>query len=491
MRHTHYGSNTPRTHANGMTLVTGGPRRARRGSSHGLSLAAISGLLVGLTACGVSTVSVPPVALQVVQHTAQLTIGNNQTIKKTVSCGANEVLLSGGFDTSSQVPLGGDQGVYVLDSYPSDATGNPATSQGQIETSWTVTATAYVPQPVSVPITVNCLQGSNAQSAVWFQGFALQSSSPVSATRGCTDPVFGTLTGGGFRLVAPYSSMMASYPTQPNGVYHKAWTVEILHGPKVSAPPATGTAFAVCLTQLHDQPLAQQQLITPASAVDWELQQVSVGCSAPNELLVGGGYQHSEYLGVDGDSLVAPQLTAWRVAAWVGKLTTPQQPITAWAICVTTTPGLVPTPTSTPQPTPTSTPQPTATSIPAPTPTSTPGPQAGVCNAADFPTHTSGGPSATFAYPPLTYYYDIGPAAGNHYYVLCSSGTPTSIRAFLLQSIPAGGWTVTQTTATTIAAQKQTTPPSGYCYSVNITLGNHAGYPGEWDADFHPPILSC
>jgi hypothetical protein len=286
--------------------------------------------------------------------------------------------------------------------------------------------------------------------------------------------------------------MMASYPTEPNGLHHKAWTVEILHGPKVSAEPANGAEYAVCVTNLYDQPLAQQVLITPASAVDWTLEQVSVGCPNPSELLVGGGYQHSEYLGVDADWLAGPQLNLWTAAAWVGQLTTPQQPINAWGICVTTTPGYVapqPTATSAPQPTATSTPQPTATSVPAPTATS--GPKAGTCKAADFPTKTPGGPSEGFSYPPKTYYYDIGPGAGNHYYVFCSPGSPATISAFLVQALTMGGWTVTGSSSTAIAAQKPTTPATGYCYSVEITLGNHAGYPGEWDADFHPPILSC
>lgn len=447
--------------------------RVMRAMRAGLTLAALGSLLLSLTACAASSVSMPPVTLLVVRHTAQVTIGNNQVVKQTVSCGPNEVLLSGGFDFTGQTPLGGDQGAFVLDNYPSDASGNPAAAQGQIETSWTVTATAYVPQPVTLPIFVDCLQGSNALSSVWFTGFSLQSSGPVSAAQGCADPAFKTLTGGGFRLAAPYSSLMDSYPTEPNGISHKAWRIDILHGPKVSAPPANGAVYAVCLTQVYDQALAQQQLITPATAVDWELQQVSAQCPDPGEVLVGGGYQHSEYLGVDGNALVASQLNTWQVAAWVGHLTVPQQPITAWAICVTATPGLLPTPTNSPQPTATDT------------------PQAGVCNASDFPTTSPGGPSEGFAYPPQTYYYSHGGAAGNHYYTFCSPGTPSSILTFLLQSMPAGGWTLTQSTATFIAAQMPTSPPSGYCYTVNIAVGGHPGYPGEWDANFHPPAVPC
>jgi hypothetical protein len=466
----------------------GGPRRATHIMRGGQALVAISGLLVGLAACAPSTVggpsTIPTVTVvpHVVQHTTQLMLAPKEVVQGTATCGPNEVLLSGGFDTTAFTPPGNDQGIYFVDSYPSDAAGTPPAGQGQIETSWTVrvyTANSLygtLPPQASVPVTVNCLQGTTAQSGVWRHAFALQPTGPDSAMVACTDPVFGTLTGGGFQLNDSVASgtMMASYPTAPNGLHHKAWMVQIRHVPTINPPPHGGTAYAVCLTQLYDQPLTQQQLMTPASAVGWELQQVSVGCPDPSELLVGGGYQLSDPLWVGESELVAPQLSAWRVAAWVGTTTPPQLPITAWAICIGTTPA----------------PQPTATSSgPVPTPTATP--QLGVCKASDFPTKTPGGPSEGFAYLPHTYYYDLGQGAGNHYYVLCSPGTPATISAFLVQALPAGGWTVTQSSSTKIAARKPTTPASGYCYSVDMTFGSHAGYPGEWDADFHPPILSC
>ena len=141
-------------------------------------------------------------------------------------------------------------------------------------------------------------------------------------------------------------------------------------------------------------------------------------------------------------------------------------------------------------PTATSTTAPTATATHPPAPTATPAPVPGVCNAADFPTKTNGGPSG-FTYPPLTYYYDESPGAGNHPYALCSSGNATSIIAFMKTSIPAAGWKITGSTATTLSAENQTTPPSGSCYTVDITAGANASYPGEWSADFHPPIAAC
>ncbi len=149
--------------------------------------------------------------------------------------------------------------------------------------------------------------------------------------------------------------------------------------------------------------------------------------------------------------------------------------------CATTTPNAAATPTATVAPTATATPAPTATLTPAP----------GVCNAADFPTKTSGGPDEGFHYPPLTYSYAQGNAAGNHYFVLCSSGTSSTILAFLQQSIPAGGWTIKSMTATTINATQTSKPQGGFCPSVDITVGSHAGYPGEWNADFHPPAGAC
>lgn len=135
------------------------------------------------------------------------------------------------------------------------------------------------------------------------------------------------------------------------------------------------------------------------------------------------------------------------------------------------------------------TPTATATAtIPAPTATATPAP--GVCNPADFPTKTNGGPEG-FQYPPLTYYYDETPGAGNHPYAICSSGNPTSILAFMKQSVTNAGWKITSTTATTLTAENPTNPPSGFCYTVDMSVGSNASYPGEWVANFHPPATNC
>jgi hypothetical protein len=142
----------------------------------------------------------------------------------------------------------------------------------------------------------------------------------------------------------------------------------------------------------------------------------------------------------------------------------------------TTTVSVVVTPTATA----TATPKPTATATPAP----------GVCDSADFPTKTNGGPSP-FQYPPLTYYYDESPGMGNHTYLMCSSGNPSSILAFMKNSVTAAQWKVTSTTATTLSAENPTNPPSGFCYTVDITVGAKAAYPGEWSIDFHPPAAQC
>lgn len=131
----------------------------------------------------------------------------------------------------------------------------------------------------------------------------------------------------------------------------------------------------------------------------------------------------------------------------------------------------------------------TATATP-PAPTSTATPAPGVCNPADFPTKTNGGPGS-FQYPPRTYYYDETPGAGNHPYALCSSGNPSSILAFMKTSVAAAGWKITSTTANSLEAQNPTSPPSAYCYTVDMQVGGNASYPGEWGANFHPPIATC
>jgi hypothetical protein len=134
------------------------------------------------------------------------------------------------------------------------------------------------------------------------------------------------------------------------------------------------------------------------------------------------------------------------------------------------------------------TPTATATATPAATPT--PPPALGVCNPADFPTKTPGGPGS-FQYPPLTYSYDLTPGMGNHPSRMCSSGTPASILAFMKQSVTTAGWKTINTTASSVTAENPTNPPSGYCYTVDIQVGGAASYPGEWLINFHPPATPC
>ncbi|HEY7833752.1 MAG TPA: hypothetical protein VIG30_09300 [Ktedonobacterales bacterium] len=130
----------------------------------------------------------------------------------------------------------------------------------------------------------------------------------------------------------------------------------------------------------------------------------------------------------------------------------------------------------------------TSTATPAPTATATPAP--GVCDPAAFPTKTNGGPGG-FQYPPLTYSYDETPGAGNHPYLMCSSGNPSSILAFMKTSVAAAGWKIVSSTATTLSAQQPTNPPSGFCYEDDITVNLAAAYPGQWEINEHPPIPPC
>ncbi len=127
----------------------------------------------------------------------------------------------------------------------------------------------------------------------------------------------------------------------------------------------------------------------------------------------------------------------------------------------------------------------TATVPPA---TATPAP--GVCNPADFSNQTAGGPDMGFQYPPMTY-YALGESDPSHLnYNMCSSGTPSTILAFLQTSLPAGGWNITASTSSSLDAT-QIHSSSGYCGAVHIVVGDHSGYPGEWDGDFQPPITPC
>lgn len=131
--------------------------------------------------------------------------------------------------------------------------------------------------------------------------------------------------------------------------------------------------------------------------------------------------------------------------------------------------------------------------------TSTPIATSEQCNPADFPTNGEGPtgtkivgpPTKDFQYPPNTYYFTIGGAAGSYVYTVCSSGDAQSILAFMKNAIPTGGWTVLSTTQTTVTAQKPTNPPSGYCYGLVVEVGIQAQYPSEWRITFHSPAVSC
>ena len=157
----------------------------------------------------------------------------------------------------------------------------------------------------------------------------------------------------------------------------------------------------------------------------------------------------------------------------------------------------------------------TAIATTTPIPTSAPTPAAGVCRASDFPppirqqpNPPTGGdpgpfygpPISDFQFPPLTYYYDFGPAAGTHHWAVCSPGDPASILAFMRQSIAASSWMIvtTQTASPlSLVAQKPvsaatpgvTTPV--YCSTLNVTVGGFPGYPGEWSFAVFAPATPC
>ena len=157
----------------------------------------------------------------------------------------------------------------------------------------------------------------------------------------------------------------------------------------------------------------------------------------------------------------------------------------------------------------------TATAIQTPIPTQTPTPAVGVCSTADFPPPIRqqpnpptggdhgpfyGAPISDFQFPPLTYYYDLGPAMGTHQWRMCSSGDPASILAFMRQSIAASAWMMLNpqgASAQTLVAQKPAaTPTTGtttpvYCSTLNVTVGGLPGYPGEWTLLVTVPASPC
>ena len=158
----------------------------------------------------------------------------------------------------------------------------------------------------------------------------------------------------------------------------------------------------------------------------------------------------------------------------------------------------------------------TATATNTPMPTSSPAPATGICRASDFPPPIRpqpnpptggdpgpfyGAPISDFAFPPGTYYYDpVGPAAGQHFWAMCSPGDPGSILAFMRQSIAASAWMIINPQSpdpNILAAQKPvsaatpgaTTPV--YCSGLVVRVGGFAGYPGEWSFATFAPVTPC
>ncbi len=121
-------------------------------------------------------------------------------------------------------------------------------------------------------------------------------------------------------------------------------------------------------------------------------------------------------------------------------------------------------------------------------------PPAGNCNPADMSsglTNGTGGPDTSMQYPPVTTYSFLGGAAGTRPSFVCSAGDPTSIAAFMKRTVPDGGWQVLSSTATTVSAQKPTSPPSGFCYTLFVQTGTHGSYTGEWDFKTTIPGATC
>jgi hypothetical protein len=156
-----------------------------------------------------------------------------------------------------------------------------------------------------------------------------------------------------------------------------------------------------------------------------------------------------------------------------------------------------------------------ATATQAPIPTTMPTLAPGVCRSADFPPPIRqqpnpptggdpgpfyGAPISDFRFPPLTYYYNFGSAAGTHRWAMCSAGDPDSILAFMRQSIAASSWMIVSVpgaNSQTLFAQKPAaTPTTGtttpiYCSTLNVTVGSYPGYPGEWSFLIGAPASPC
>lgn len=304
-------------------------------------LLCLSGLGV-LSACtGSTSVNSNQESIIVVHHVLSLNLTPEQTGKQTVSCESGEVLTSGGY--YNKTALTTNQRI-ILDSYPSDTTGTPPSTQGQVTDSWTVRAANPTSANISLLVTVNCVKGElnkgfAVKSAVWYDNFAPNDGSQSINEKlyQCPDTKYRSLVGGGFQIQKSaddtFDGVFLAAPIDNPSVLDKSWDVITFF--------VGGTVYVVCAQGVT--PDATVTSVGSATGTPLVETQAEAAASCPaNEVLVGGGYLDSIILPTQVDipenGTLAVDLDKWYAGYHALGEGATQKSIAAQGICVTINP---------------------------------------------------------------------------------------------------------------------------------------------------------
>ena len=200
---------------------------------------------------------------------------------------------------------------------------------------------------VTVTITVNCLQGSGVQTAVWSSQQNFDSGNPdlvtiQPANMACPSQAYPTLTGGGFRIDPNGTDanlgnvFVATYPSATKQIFNQQWNWGALGG--------NGQVSVICAQGIYPRPMATT--VFPAKTTTQNQLDGNAQCPTQS-VLVGGGYQVFDprinvtaYFPITVNATGVPDFTTWHVGGNYSQgfdLSNSYQ-ITLYALCVADTP---------------------------------------------------------------------------------------------------------------------------------------------------------
>jgi hypothetical protein len=243
------------------------------------------------------------------------------------TCLAGEVLLGGGYRTSSPavvVNVTKPEGMsWQVDAYNSSI-GGPATLTAYADCLAPGTASSNGSMPTTVPLATAAHVVTSTPTLV------APGSSPTLTTPGCA--ASQVATGGGYQIT-PSLDESGKYVTDLLPVAATppvTWRIHLISSPLNA--PFTAQVFAICATHLSASSVAVHSN-TPAPATGGS---TAEGCTSGLPLLTGGGYgPHFTY----GPLITMDAANAdndWEIATGLppSPLTgPPPSPLLAWAVC--------------------------------------------------------------------------------------------------------------------------------------------------------------